>query len=92
MLFNSLEFIYMFLPISLGLFYLASRFRLLKLCKYTLLVASLFFYGYWKASYFTLIVISILTNYTLAVVIEKYHTKTALWLGICFNLGLLCPF
>lgn len=89
MLFNSLEFIYLFLPVTLGLFYLASHYRLLKLCKYILLVASLFFYGYWKASYFALIIISILTNYTVAVILEKYRHKSVLISGICFNLGLL---
>lgn len=89
MLFNSLEFIYGFLPITFGLFYLASRYRLLKICKAILLVASLFFYGYWKASYFYLIVVSILTNFTLAVLIERYRKKFFLIIGICFNLILL---
>lgn len=89
MLFNSLEFIYGFLPVALGLFYLSSKFKLLKLCKVLLLVASLFFYGYWKVSYFGLIILSILVNYAMAVIIEKYRYKSILAVGITFNLGLL---
>ncbi len=82
MLFNSLEFIYLFLPLTLGLFYLASRFRLLTLSKWILLLASLFFYAYWRFWYFLLIIFKILTNYVLAVLLDKRRSKAVLWFGI----------
>jgi len=92
MLFNSLEFIYLFLPLTLGLFYLSSRFRLLTVSKWILLSASLLFYAYWRFWYFLLIIFKILTNYFLAVALEKRRTKPVLWFGIIFNLSILCYF
>ncbi len=92
MLFNSLEFLYLFLPVTAGLFYLASHFRLLRLSKHILLWASFCFYAYWKVSYFLLILFKIITNYFLAVAIGKGGGKRWLWLGAVFNLGILCYF
>ena len=92
MLFNSLEFIYIFLPVTLALFYLASRFRLLKLSQFILLAMSCLFYGYWKVAYFLLILFKIVTNQALAILLERKKSKFVLWFGIIFNLGLLCYF
>ena len=92
MLFNSLEFIYGFLPITFGLFYLAAKFRLLKLCTIILLVASLFFYAYWNFFYFFLILFKIVTNYGLSLALEKHRSKWILWFSIIFNIGMLCYF
>ena len=92
MLFNSLEFLYIFLPLTLGIFYLFARFRLIKLSKGTLLATSFAFYAYWKLSYFALIVFKIITNYFLAIYLNKNKTKLALWIGVIFNLGILVYF
>ncbi|MGJ0495353.1 MBOAT family protein, partial [Aliarcobacter cryaerophilus] len=63
MLFNSYEFIFLFLPITFILyFYLLSQ-RLILGAKIFLVVASLFFYGYWNFSYVPLILLSIFVNY-----------------------------
>lgn len=92
MLFNSLEFIYFFLPLAVGSFYLASRLRLLKLSKYLLLANSLVFYAYWKFSYFLLLLFKIITNYFLAIFLERRRTKGLLVFALLFNLGILCYF
>ncbi|MSR76793.1 MAG: MBOAT family protein [Candidatus Omnitrophica bacterium] len=89
MLFNSLEFIYGFLPLTLIAFYLATHYRLPKLAKTFLLLASLFFYAYWKLTYFLLMMVSIIVNYVFAVTLEKYRSKNVLKLSLCWNLGLL---
>lgn len=92
MLFNSVEFIYFFLPLTVILFYTASRFRWIKLSKYILLSMSFIFYAYWKLSYFLLIVFKIISNYFLAVLMDKKRSWALLWAGVIFNLGILCYF
>jgi len=64
MLFNSLEFIFAFLPVTLGLYFLLLRRRLVVAAKAWLLCASLFFYSWWNPRYLPLILVSILFNYT----------------------------
>jgi D-alanyl-lipoteichoic acid acyltransferase DltB (MBOAT superfamily) len=94
MLFNSLEFIFVFLPISLILFYLIGKTRKLKLSMAVLVFCSLIFYGWWKVSYLFLLLSSIVINYCLGYLLNhqlrnKFKRKLALLLGIIFNLGLI---
>ena len=70
MLFNSYEFIFLFLPITLAIFFSLSKFKLTKLALVWLTISSLFFYSYWNIftpdgnpSYVLLIIFSILFNY-----------------------------
>ena len=51
MLFNSAEFIFIFLPVVLFIYYLLNKNRLVDLAKGWLVVASLGFYAYWKIEY-----------------------------------------
>ncbi|PWE21266.1 MBOAT family O-acyltransferase [Aliarcobacter skirrowii] len=94
MLFNSYEFIFAFLPITFILyFYLLSQ-RLILGAKIFLVVASLFFYGYWNFSYVPLILLSIFVNYGVGLSLVnhekiKLSSKTILIFGILFNVGLL---
>lgn len=92
MLFNSLEFLYLFLPVVLGLFYLASRLRLVKVSKHVLLWSSVFFYGYWNIFYFFILAFKIITNYFMALFLEKKRSKQLLYFSIFFNLGILIYF
>ena len=64
MLFNSLTFIYGFLPIVLFVFYVIGR-RSDKAALSWLTLSSLFFYGYWKHEYLALIAGSMAFNYWL---------------------------
>ncbi|MCT7602551.1 MBOAT family O-acyltransferase [Aliarcobacter butzleri] len=94
MLFNSYEFIFLFLPITFILyFYLLSQ-RLILGAKIFLVVASLFFYGYWNFSYVPLILLSIFVNYGVGLSLVnhekiKLSSKSILIFGILFNVGLL---
>jgi D-alanyl-lipoteichoic acid acyltransferase DltB (MBOAT superfamily) len=64
MLFSSFEFIFLFLPVTLVIFFLLNRLRLTTGANAWLLFASLFFYGWWNVRYLPLILGSILFNYT----------------------------
>lgn len=63
MLFNSYEFIFLFLPITLIVYFTLNRFDKNILAKSWLVLASLYFYSYFHKSYLILIVTSILFNY-----------------------------
>ena len=63
MLFNSIEFLGMFLPITLIVYFLLNKYKLDKSAKLWLLFASLFFYAWWKPIYLILIVTSMTLNY-----------------------------
>lgn len=65
MLFNSYEFIFFFLPVTLVLYFLLNRLRLPIAANAWLLAASLFFYSWWDVRYLPLILGSILFNYTI---------------------------
>src|SRR5512145_186104 len=65
MLFNSYEFIFLFLPISMAVYYLLNKLRLTVGANAWLLFISLFFYSWWNVTYLPLILGSILFNYTI---------------------------
>lgn len=94
MLFNSYIFILVFLPITLTIFFGLTKFRLIKLAQFWLLIASLTFYSYWNIAYLPLILISLGCNYTIGDSLHKSEPKSdraKYWLivGICLNLLLL---
>ncbi|MCT7966027.1 MBOAT family protein [Laspinema sp. D1] len=94
MLFNSYEFIFIFLPLALIVFFGLSAYRQVKAATLWLLLASLVFYGYWRISYIPLLLISILGNYYFGRWIDGVQpgtkkAKTLLWAGVLFNLGIL---
>ena len=93
MVFSSLEFIFVFLPIFLIAYYATPN----KYRNYTLLIGSIIFYviGSWNSPlYIVLIMISILVNYILGKLIYKYNenSKKVLILGIIYNLAWLILF
>src|ERR1700674_4537620 len=65
MLFNSYEFIFLFLPITVGIYFWLNKKRLTVAARSWLLFASLFFYSWGDVRYFPLILRSILFNYTM---------------------------
>lgn len=91
MLFNTREFLYVFLPLTVCVFYLLSRFRLLKLCPLSLVAASFIFYTEWKHSQVGVLIFSIAFNYTIALAMKasKEKPKPLLILGLAVNLLLL---
>ncbi|MEQ9552998.1 MAG: MBOAT family protein [Coleofasciculus sp. G3-WIS-01] len=94
MLFNSYVFIFIFLPITLIVFFSLARFRLTKLATLCLTISSFIFYGYWNIAYLPLLLISIVFNHQIGKAIENTQTeekqaKILLWMGIGVNLAII---
>ncbi|WP_300363796.1 MBOAT family protein [Fusobacterium sp.] len=93
MLFNSYEFIFLFLPITLIIYFLLNKYEKYNLAKGWLVLASLYFYSYFHKSYLLLILSSIVVNYfigdRLSIVIEPIRRRLLLVLGLVFNIGVL---
>lgn len=86
MLFNSYEFIFAFLPITLVFYYaLASRFSNLA-AKIFLVFASVCFYSYWDISNLPILLTSIFINYVFGHMLTKKSSKLILSFGVAFNL------
>jgi alginate O-acetyltransferase complex protein AlgI len=95
MLFNSYEFIFGFLPVTLLVFFLlgaASRAWALR----WIIAASLFFYAWWRPFNVLIIAPSILVNYLLARTLVRLGkqarpgaSRTVLLAGIAFNVAFL---
>ena len=60
MLFNSFEFLFLFLPVVLLLFHLIAKQGHFRVAIAWLIGASLFFYGWWNPAYLSLILFSVL--------------------------------
>src|SRR3989338_1237039 len=95
MLFNSYEYIVVFLPVvCLVYFYLKTR-RLAEISKGFLAAASLFFYSWWEIRYLPLILISLAANYIIGSSFSRKGLsanagrKALLAAGLVLNLGLL---
>ena len=95
MLFNSQEFMFMFLPIVFFVYFFLLQKRLITAAKSFLVFSSLFFYSWWNISYLPLILMSMLFNYTLGSSLNltdkktKISKKSLLIFGILTNLLLL---
>lgn len=89
MLFNSFEFICVFLPVTLLVYFSLAKFRLTKLAILSLVIASLCFYSYWDIRYLPLLICSIIFNYFIGSLLEKNRQKTTLFFGVLMNLALL---
>ncbi|WP_294149238.1 MBOAT family protein [uncultured Selenomonas sp.] len=96
MLFNSYEFIFLFLPVAIGGYFFFGR-RGTRPANIYLALASLFFYGWWDVRYLPLLLGSIAGNYLLSGAILRAHAAAApararavFLLGLAANLGLLC--
>jgi len=92
MLFNSPEFIFLFLPVTLIGFFLVARWKGGLFAIAWLVFASLFFYGYWNPKYLILILSSVGINYFLGVKLggsweRPFRKKALLIFGIALNLA-----
>lgn len=99
MLFNSFEFVFLFLPIVLaGFLVLGQMGRGLWACSW-LALASIVFYGYWAPEYLILLLTSIVVNFALGREIQKALSQEAksrgrawLVLAVILNLSALAYF
>ncbi|MCQ2426836.1 MAG: MBOAT family protein [Clostridia bacterium] len=88
--FNSLEFIFIFLPMFLAAYYVMPAGRR----NIVLLAGSILFYltGVWNAPQnLLLMVLSVIVNWLLGIAIERFCLQRKIWLcaGIIFNFGIL---
>lgn len=91
MVFSSLEFLCVFLPVVFILYFLLPSIRLKNVL---LIVTSLLFYAYGEPVYVLLMIASSFFNYLIARIIDKSQKrkKTALTIGVIINLGILAAF
>jgi len=94
MLFNSFEYIFAFLPLVFFLYFTLAKVRIY-FAKILLIVASLFFYAWWKLEYLPILLASIVFNFTVADLIREdklqrfLPKKAVLIFGIIANVALL---
>ena len=92
MLFNSYEFIFLFLPITFFVYFYLNKKRLTEVSKGFLVLSSLFFYSWWNIVYLPIILCSMLFNYLAGKFLTRSNfsnKKIALTVGIVINLLLL---
>ena len=90
MVFSSLLFLFIFLPLFLMIYYVAPK----PLRNLILFIASLIFYAWGEPIYVMIMIFSTLLDYTVGRVIDhyrqhKYIPKMALAISVCGNLGML---
>ncbi|MBD2016069.1 MBOAT family protein [Microcoleus sp. FACHB-53] len=94
MLFNSWQFIFLFLPLTVFIFFQIGRLGRPKLAMIWLIAASLFFYSWWNPAYLSLLIGSILFNYIVGYALSQPRAmplskKWILALAIALNLALI---
>lgn len=92
MVFNSYIFIFLFLPLTLGIYYLLHSLKKYEYAKVWLIGMSLWFYGYFNPSYLVIILTSIIGNYIIYKKLYRTNKKSLLILGIILNLAALFYF
>lgn len=91
MLFNSSAFIFLFLPLVLLVFLYLERRRPNSALTW-LVIASLFFYAWWKPVYLLLLLVSMSFNFYIGRQLQLQARRWVLVAGIAGNLGLLAYF
>lgn len=89
MLFNSIEFLFFFLPLTLVLFHFFSRKVSAQSAVFLLIVASLFFYAWWQPVYLLLLGASVLFNFHMARAIYRYAKPWLTVAGVAVNLAII---
>jgi len=96
MLFNSFEFIFIFLPFVFFIYFYLNHKKLIELGRVFLVASSLFFYSWWNIVYLPIILLSILFNYILGSLlsnrfkhIDILTKKIILIFGVSINVILL---
>ncbi|MBQ8279990.1 MAG: MBOAT family protein [Roseburia sp.] len=95
--FNSYIFLFLFLPLTIGIYFLLQEKGKNRAAKIWLFGMSLWFYGYFNYSYLILIAISIVCNYVLSFTMAHFFEKKALRkillvIGLALNLGMIFYF
>ena len=90
MVFSSITFLFYFLPLVLGVYYIVPN----KLKNIVLLISSLAFYAYGEPKYVLVMILSIAATYIFGILMDKYkkYKELFLILSICVSIGLLIYF
>jgi alginate O-acetyltransferase complex protein AlgI len=90
MLFNSYQFIFLYLPIVFLVFF-GIALRSFRMASLWLAVASVFFYGYWNPKFVLLLIASIVFNYSVGYWIDhaRYQSKSKSLLSLAIVVNLL---
>lgn len=93
MLFSSITFLYIFLPVVCLLYLITKK----ELHNSILLVASIIFYAWGEPKYLAIMLMTIIVNYFGAILVDKLRNNRkkqlfALWVTILINLGFLVYF
>jgi len=91
MIFNSYEFLFLFLPVTLLGFYLLYR-RGNDVWMNWISLCSIVFYSYWSLANLPVLLISLFLNFQLAKLLAKNKSKALLAFGIALNLLILFYF
>lgn len=91
MLFNSLEFLFIFLPVTLLVFFSAAKMTP-RAAIPLLALASVFFYCWWDIRFLPVLVLSILFNYSMAKWISGALIRGKLILGVAIGINLAALF
>ena len=96
MLFNSYEFVFFFLPLTVGVFFLLSAGRWVRAAAAWLALMSVLFYGYWSPRYVVLLLGSVLANFFAAQLLLRCRARDGrigarhvLTLAVAANLAVL---
>ncbi|MGD1872252.1 MAG: MBOAT family O-acyltransferase [Mastigocoleus sp.] len=97
MLFSSAEFIFLFLPITLTVFFQIGYLGKYRLAVVFLVASSLSFYSWWNPPYLLLLVFSLIFNYLIGSCFKRdfkniLYKKLILTIGIITNLALIAYF
>ena len=91
MLFSSMTFIFIFLPIVIALYFIFKKFRNL-----ILLLASILFYAWGEPKYVVILLLTVLIDYFGAIFVDKAEKQPKklliLWTVIILNLSVLIYF
>ena len=90
MLFQSQGFILVFLPLALAAYYGVARSQAQR--QYTLIAASLVFYGWWDARFIPLLLGQIFLTWLLSLLHARTGSRAPLVLAIALNLAALATF
>lgn len=83
MLFTEFSFIFIFLPITLGVFWALSRSQMQLIA---LIVASLAFYSVWNIYFLPMLIGSVLVSYFFAVQLHRTGNKVWFYIGLIASL------
>src|SRR6478672_5352221 len=91
MLFTSGQFLFVFLPIVVAVFFLTAKFAGSRLAASWLVLASVYFYGFWRPEYVALLLVSIAFNYLFGSLLqaspaESPRRKALLSIAVAVNL------